>query len=159
MIFYPVSVATRKLAGAMQRVPVVMAGLVPAIPRTTCRSEDGRNKPGHDGKADGGDKPGHDRKDLSQNKCCSRATLAPSRHGRRRPTIHGFREFSTASHGWPACADHDVAQASVLDNDSLILPHAQRGNPSAEFSFRANRPWNGHQGRVAASLIRMSIVR
>ena len=25
-----------------------------------------------------------------------------------RPAIHGFREFSTASHGWSACADHDV---------------------------------------------------
>jgi hypothetical protein len=35
--------------------------------------------------------------------------------------IHGFREFSTASYGWLACADHDVAQASVRDNDLLIL--------------------------------------
>jgi hypothetical protein len=24
------------------------------------------------------------------------------------PSLHGVREFSTASHGWSACADHDV---------------------------------------------------
>jgi hypothetical protein len=47
--------------------------------------------------------------DLPQNKCCSRGTVAPSRHGGRRPTIYGFREFRTVSHGWSAGADHDVA--------------------------------------------------
>ena len=47
---------------------------------------------------------------LPQNKCCSRGIIAPARHGRRMPTIHGFREFSIASHGWPDCADHDVVQ-------------------------------------------------
>ncbi len=47
---------------------------------------------------------------LPQNKCRSRGTIAPGGHGRRMPIIHGSREFTTASDGWSACADHDVVQ-------------------------------------------------
>lgn len=45
-----------------------------------------------------------------------------------RPAIHGFREFSIVSHRWRAFAHHDCAQASVLDNDPSILPHAPTVN-------------------------------
>jgi hypothetical protein len=46
-------------------------------------------------------------KDLPQDKCRSRGTIAPGRHGRQMPTIP---RISTASHGWSACADQDVVQ-------------------------------------------------
>ncbi len=52
---------------------------------------------------------GHRALGPAANKCCRRGTVAPSRHGRRRPTIYRFREFRTASQGWSAGADHDVA--------------------------------------------------
>jgi hypothetical protein len=55
-----------------------------------------------------------------KNKCCSRGTVAPSRHGRRRFTIYGFRKFRTASPWMIACADMTSRSGCVLGNDRLF---------------------------------------
>jgi hypothetical protein len=71
---------------------------------------------------------------LPQNKCCSRGIIAPARHGRRMPAIHGFREFRTASHGWPARAGHNVVQQMRPQQRFgyfAASPKHRRGPPTA----------------------------
>jgi hypothetical protein len=44
-------------------------------------------------------------------KCFSIGTVASSRRGRRRPTIHAWAETRDSSHGGSACADRDEESA------------------------------------------------
>ena len=84
---------------------------------------------------------------LPQNKCCSRGIIAPARHGRRMPTVYGFREFSTASHGWPASADHDIMlqmRPQQRFGYFAASPKHRRGPPTASATANHAAP------RVAA---------
>ena len=62
------------------------------------------------------------------------------------PTIHDFREFGTASHGWSACrADHDVMHQ--MRPQQRFGYFAASSNPSQSLRRTLRRAASGQSGR------------
>jgi hypothetical protein len=57
------------------------------------------------------------------------------------PSLHGVRKFSTASHGWSACADHDVVQQ--MRPQQRFGYFAAGPNPTASLILLDNRLTEG----------------
>lgn len=87
---------------------------------------------------------------LPQNKCCSRGTMAPSRHGGRRPIIHGFRQFRTTSHGWSGWTNHDVGKRMRPRQRFGYFAAGPKSRPSA-ISFILSRIRGTRCSRSAAA--------